>query len=107
MDDIFNFNICDDYNNILNEQMIQNFDFLEEFRNVKRKYTVLLRINPFHRFDDDEFKRRYRFSKEQVNRLYELIDGENTLEPMVRILFVAYLFFAIFQNEIERTSIDL
>lgn len=72
--------------------MIRNFEFLEEVRDIKRKYKVLPRINPFQRFDDDEFKRRYRLSKEQVNHLFELIDDGNTLEPMVGKLFFLVYF---------------
>lgn len=53
----------------------------------KRKYKVQNRIDPFEIYDDLEFKQRYRLSKQLVWRLYELIDGQNTLEPQVARIF--------------------
>lgn len=55
-------------------------DFVE---NPPRKYKVQSRIDPFEIYDDLEFQQRYRLSKQLVWTLYELIDGQNTLEPQV------------------------
>lgn len=79
--------IIDDINDMAVNNYIQNRVLLDNLilnAEIRRKYTVRNRIDPFQEYDDDEFKRRYRLSKEQVNNLYELIDGRNTLEPMVK-----------------------
>lgn len=67
------------FNNIQNEQVFEVFDMI----NLKRKYTVQERVDPFSKYDEAEFSRRYRLSKIQVRKLYDLLDGVNTLEPMV------------------------
>lgn len=63
------------YENLMN--------FVNVVENPARKYNVQNRIDPFEIYDDAEFTRRYRMSKEQVQSLYEMIDGQNTLEPQV------------------------
>lgn len=78
--------IIDDINDIAVNNFFQNQVLLDNLilnAEIKKKYTIRNRIDPFEEYDDDEFRRRYRLSKEQVNNLYELIDGQNTLEPMV------------------------
>lgn len=76
------FNRLNDQNNA---NMIQNIQFLQELRNLRmsRKYKVFPRIDPFLRFDDEEFKRRYRMSQQLFNQLFEMLDGEVTLNPLV------------------------
>lgn len=76
--------IIDDINDIAVNNFFQNQVLLDNLilnAEIKKKYTIRNRIDPFEEYDDDEFRRR--LSKEQVNNLYELIDGQNTLEPMV------------------------
>lgn len=64
---------------------IQNLEMLEVSNAMPttRKYTVRKRIDPFTFYDNDEFKKRYRLTKDMVELLYNMIDGENTLEPLV------------------------
>lgn len=52
--------------------------------NIPRKYKVQERIDPFIKYDDVEFERRYRMNKALAWNLYELINGANTLEPKVK-----------------------
>lgn len=86
IDEINEFNF---QNNINNLNLGNLLDFFDE---PKRKYTVRERIDPFAAYDDDEFRRRYRLSKAMVRSLYEQIDGQNTLEPMVRCIhYILYL----------------
>lgn len=74
----------DDYfDNVNNLNNINMIHFVEEVENPKRKYKVQKRIDPFEIYDEDEFKARYRLSKELVWKLYNLIDGPITLEPQV------------------------
>lgn len=49
----------------------------------RRKYHVRRRINPFEEFEEEEFKRRFRFSKAAVREIYNEINGSETLEPKV------------------------
>lgn len=70
-------------NHINNAQILNDPVFLAQ--TFKRKYTIRNRLDPFEEYDEPEFKRRYRLSKRLAIRLYELIDGINTLEPMVCI----------------------
>lgn len=78
-----------DYFNRLNDQnnaiMIQNIQYLRQLRNIEmtRKYKVFPRIDPFSRYDDIEFLRRYRMSKRLFDQLFDMLDGVNTLNPLV------------------------
>lgn len=58
------------------------FDRLEnEIQNVRRKpYTIRNRTDPMLIFTEDEFRRRFRLSKDTVRYLYNLIGEE--LEPL-------------------------
>lgn len=47
----------------------------------KRKYTVHDKLNPFKEYDERQFASRYRLTKDQVQNLYESLDGQRTLEP--------------------------
>lgn len=76
------FDVMDNINQLNIDNYIIN-DFLPINRGMKRKYTVRRRIDPFEEYDEPDFRRRYRLSKEQTRRLFQLIDGNNTLEPMV------------------------
>lgn len=77
----------EDAMNFLNELAWNNYIRTQEIFDLigfpKRKYTVHERINSFSRYDESEFRGRYRMSKANVERLYYLLDGPNTLEPMV------------------------
>lgn len=89
MDEINNmFQLFNEQNNIINENVFQNFDLLERmnnnYENRNRKYTIFPRINAFIRFVDEDFRRRFRMSKEQVNVLFDLLDGRTTLDPQVK-----------------------
>lgn len=72
-------NLLININNQNNEAALQNFELLQEILYGKRKYTVFPRINSFERYDDDEFTSRYRLNKNQVNSLYDMLDGENDI----------------------------
>lgn len=53
-------------------------------KRIRRKYRVRRRIDPMREFNESDFKYRFRFSKREVRHIYNLIDGPNTLDPMVR-----------------------
>lgn len=81
MDEDFElYNFLNDMNNFNALYYLQNF---EEHFWVRRKYHVRNRIDPMIEFDDEEFSRRFRFGKNDVVEIYNLIDGPNTLEPLV------------------------
>lgn len=89
MDEINNmFQMFDNQNNIMNENMFHNFELFEAMpnnnENRNRKYTVYPRIDPFIRYNDNDFRERYRLTKEQVNDLFDLLDGRTTLDPQVK-----------------------
>lgn len=62
-------------------------DLVNLVHNMPRKYTVQDRIDPFIKYDDVEFERRYRMNKTLAWKLYELINGANTLEPKVNYYY--------------------
>lgn len=68
-------------NNIIENQRI--FDLIHGIAQQKRKYTVQDRVDPFELYDENEFERRYRLSKALTWKVFHLIDGPNTLDPMV------------------------
>lgn len=77
-------------NNINNENNLLNIQFMAVLRrgnNFRRRNRVQRRINPMVECNRREFKRRFRFHKNEVEHLYNLIDGRNTLEAMVYTLF--------------------
>lgn len=93
MDD-YEMNIMNYLNQVTFENYIQNHRLLEMLNligNEKRKYKVQTRIYPFEIYDDNKFGERYRMSKNQVMELFHLIDGVNTLEPMVIIIKEEYI----------------
>lgn len=69
--------------NLANNQNIQDIILAHNALPMKRKYTVQTRIDPFQIYDEVEFKRRYRLTKAQVNTVYNLIDGDRTLESLI------------------------
>lgn len=83
-DDVLNFLDELDEMNLANNRDL--FELVEMVEEPPRKYTIQEKIDPFTKYDDNEFKRRYRLSKTQVWKLYDLIDGANTLEPVVSTL---------------------
>lgn len=92
------------FNNIQNEN-IEIIRALNQEVPFRRKYTVQERIDPFQIYDESEFERRYRLSKAQVHALYDYIDGNQTLEPLlvregftipgITKLLVALRFYAV------------
>lgn len=83
-------------NDVNNQNNSVNLEYLQaKNEQYTRKYHVRKKINPFEEFDDNEFKIRFRFSKEEVKHLYDLIDGPVTLNPQVRIYkCICYLNYA-------------
>lgn len=78
------FDVMDNMNQLNIDNFIMNdFQPINRRIRMRRKYTIRRRIDPFEEYDELDFKRRYRLSKEQTRRLFDLIDGNNTLEPMV------------------------
>lgn len=68
--------------NVVNEQ---NNIFMRQYINMhypRRKYRIHHRIDPMNEFDDEEFVQRFRFSKAEVQQIYNLINGRELLEPM-------------------------
>lgn len=66
-------------NNLINIQSISILKNIEgRKKRIKRK-----RINPMVDYGRREFKRKFRFSKTEVKHIYDLLDGKNTLEPIV------------------------
>lgn len=75
-------------NNVNNQNNLINLEYLQlenEQHTYNRKYHVRKRMNPLEEFDDEEFKIRFRFSKDEVKHLFEMINGSETLDPKVRI----------------------
>lgn len=78
--DIELFDLLNDLNNF-NDQA--NLFYRDCLNRQFRKYNVRKRFDPFVEYTNIEFKRRFRFCKNQVRYIYDLIDGADTLEPMV------------------------
>lgn len=78
--------VIDDINQVNVDDYLQNVNLVELLGDEKRKYSVKQRIDPFEIYDEPEFARRYRFSKEFVHELFAMIDGPNNLEPFVCFL---------------------
>lgn len=80
-------NLLNVMNNQNNVENLLNFHIIEQIMpeniHLRKTYRIKKRIHPFEDLDDNEFKRRFRFSKNEVHTLYDLIDGANTLEPKV------------------------
>lgn len=76
-------NLTNELNFINNAQNIEIFNAIHDILQAKRKYKVRQRIDPFTYYDEDEFKRRYRMSKNLVQILFNLFDGPVTLDPIV------------------------
>lgn len=85
------YEIIDNINNQNNLLILQYFRATVERR--KRKYVVRKRLDPFLDFDDQEFERRFRFSKNQVENLFNLINGRETLDPLVEMQRKIYTFY--------------
>lgn len=87
-DDIDVYEFLDLMNIEINFQNQEYLQFLNDnINNNRRKYHVRQRIdpNPIEEFDNEEFTRRFRFSKDEVKLIYDLLNGKETLEPMVFI----------------------
>lgn len=73
------------------------FDLINEIGVPKRKYTVQKRIDPFEIYDEEEFLRRYRVTKTMARKLFEELNGPETLDPMVNcLIFCSY--FGVFDS---------
>lgn len=75
-------NNINNYNNLLNLQILE---ILERGNSFPKKNRVRRRNDPMIEFNNRDFKNRFRFYKNEVNNIYELIDGSNTLKPIVRL----------------------
>lgn len=73
----------DNINNINDLNNINHLNNREQLIIQKRKHHVQERRDPLEIFDNDEFKRRFRISKEEVRELYHMIEGDEHLEPLV------------------------
>lgn len=88
--DLMNLLNNENYNNyFLYLELVNNNLNLNENQNICRKYHVRERRNPMDEYDDSEFKRRFRFTKREVKTLYDLLDGQTTLEPKVIVVISA------------------
>lgn len=79
-------NTFDNLNNFLNLRFLNYFKWREGVirrRKIRREYRIRRRINPLTEYNNLHFKKRFRFSKEEVKYIYELVDGQETLQPMV------------------------
>lgn len=84
--DLMNFLNNENYNNyFLYLEHLNNLN-LNENQNICRKYHVRKRRDPMNEYDDSEFERRFRFTKREVKTLYDLLDGQATLEPKVIVV---------------------
>lgn len=94
-EDLELFNLYNQINDQINADNLLNIQIIEQMicQNTPRRktYRVKRRLNPFEDLDEDEFKRRFRFTKNEVHMLYDLLDGANTLEPEVN--FSANFFY--------------
>lgn len=86
------------YNQINDQIIVDNFliiQIIEQMihQNIPRRkiYRIKKRLNPFEALDEDEFKRRFRFTKNEVHMLYDLLDGANTLEPEVNCPTIMFI----------------
>lgn len=97
-EDIDFFNLMNAINNLNNQINLLNRDYLEIRRNnVRRKYRLRKRIDPMTEYDDAEFRSRFRFTKHEVREIYGLINGAQTLEPLVTLKSIEmYVFNVIF-----------
>lgn len=84
-------NFWNGINNFNNQMVVlfQNHQRMQANINQRsrRKYRYRKRFNPMVEYDDSEFKRRFRFSKEETREIYRLLNGAQTLEPTVFLFF--------------------
>lgn len=92
-------------NNVFNQNNFSNLKILRYLRRRRgvvyrrrRQYRIRRRIDPMIEYNRREFKRRFRFSKEEVRYLFNLIDGPNTLQPMVCIIFAQNVYYFEYMN---------
>lgn len=95
------YNLLNQIDNINNFRNIRIVEMLEHNNvQIPRKYRIKKRVNPIQDYDENEFKHRFRFSKNEVKYLYDLIDGQSTLEPIVNIFTNFSYVFLISNNSI-------
>lgn len=77
--------IMDDFFNVQNDILQAEVDNLEaqinSITNVRKDYTIQERLNAMEKYNEEEFRRRFRLTKRAVFFLYDLIGAE--LEPLV------------------------
>ena len=56
------------------DDMLLFVDLLEDEYFTRKKRIFKCRMNPFDDYDDVEFKRRFRFSKQVVNKVHEQVN---------------------------------
>lgn len=69
------------HNDILQIEIDRMEEEISELTTVKRPYNVKPRLNPMEQYNEEQFRRRFRLTKEAVHYLYTLI-GEQ-LAPLV------------------------
>lgn len=98
-------NEINNMNNLVNLQNLHNLQMIDMLANEHirqwRKYRIRKRLNPMEDYDDSEFKKRFRFSKVEVEQMYNLIDGQNTLEPLVSFFHLFAISFNSYWNVIH------
>lgn len=85
-DDLGLYNLLNHFQDANNRSNLISIEYLNHFnhRNVRNKRRKKKHINPMVDYSSREFKKRFRFYKDEVEYIFNLIDGENTLEAMVR-----------------------
>lgn len=76
MDDLFNVQ-----NDILQAQVDDLEAQINSITNARKDYTIQVRLNPMEKYNEEEFRRRFRLTKTTVQSLYNLIGAE--LEPVL------------------------
>lgn len=81
-------NLLNYFNNTNNSMNFQLLNKLNRGGNCRRKreYNIKKRVDPMAEYSRRDFKKRFRFYKDEVEYLYHLIDGPNTLDPIVNYL---------------------
>ena len=65
--------VFEDYEDIDDQEILDIVDFINPER---RQYTIRERVNHFDKWDDKEFSRRFRLSKETVTQLLQQIEPQ-------------------------------
>lgn len=93
-------------NNLNNTDNLNNLRYLNDMhdQNFARKYTVRNRLNPFTEYNNEEFERRFRFTKSEVRMIYDFINGKQTLEPMVNFIDKNLFEISFYEFQCEKVK---